>query len=413
MAVFRFLHAADLHLDSPLIGLAQKSRELASQIDHASRRAFDNLVSLAIEEGCRFVLLSGDLFDGQWRDYRTGLFFADRLRQLEEAGVDVYVILGNHDAESRFASRLELSRNVHLFSPRKAETVRVEGLDAAIHGRSFPHREVTENIALNYPPPEPDCFNVGLLHTACSGRDGHASYAPCSLDQLVNHGYDYWALGHVHAREVLSEYPHVVYSGNLQGRNSRETGPKGASLVMVQDGRVAGCEHRVLDAVRWSTATVPVGSSDDTTTVLESTRKHVEHELDAADGRPLVLRLRFTGVTSLHNELVASSTQLREELETMAATISDEAWIEKFEVATQPPPRPATNYPTIASRVKSLVDELGGDLAILELLDAKLKEVREKLPAAARSDELWSGIRSEEPARALRLALSLIEGQGE
>ena len=142
MALFRFLHAADLHIDSPLIGLARKSKDFASRIDDASRRAFDNLIALAVEEECEFVVIAGDLFDGQWRDYRTGLYFVDRMRRLKDAGIRVYLILGNHDAENRFVSRLEYAENVRLFSHRKPETVRVEGLDTVIHGRSFPQRDV-------------------------------------------------------------------------------------------------------------------------------------------------------------------------------------------------------------------------------------------------------------------------------
>ena len=221
MAQFRFLHAADLHIDSPLMGLSRKSEEFASHIDEASRRAVDNLVSAAIDEECSFVVISGDVFDGQWRDYRTGIFFADRMRRLGDAGIQVYITLGNHDAENRFAARLELAENVHLFPHRKAGTFRVEGLGVAVHGRSFSQRDVTENMAKDYPPPIPGMFNIGLLHTACTGRAWHDPYAPCTVEQLVHHGYDYWALGHAHTREVVNRDPYIVYPGNLQGRSPR------------------------------------------------------------------------------------------------------------------------------------------------------------------------------------------------
>ncbi len=409
MALFRFLHAADLHIDSPLIGLARKSEEFAGRIGDASRRAFDNLISAAIDEECSFVLISGDVFDGEWRDYRTGLFFADRMRRLDDAGIKVYIILGNHDAENRFASRLELAENVHLLSHRKPETVRIEGLDAVIHGRSFPQREVSENIAQDYPGPVAGCFNIGLLHTACTGREGHASYAPCTVEQLVNHGYDYWALGHVHAREVVNLSPYIVYPGNLQGRNPRETGPKGASLVTVDDGRVVGLEPRVLDVIRWSVASIELGSCTDMSSVQAVVREQIEHSMDAADGRSLALRLRLSGTTPIHKEIVVQGPGLREDIETIAATVSDDIWIEKVEFATLPPGRPETTDPTVAGRIRLVVEEFSGDPAFIEILEKKLGEVREKMPVAAHADELFSAIRSEGPARALSLALSLIE----
>jgi DNA repair protein SbcD/Mre11 len=138
MVNFRFIHAADLHLDSPLIGLAKKSEDCAARLDDASLRAFDNLVALAIEEDCRLIVIAGDIFDGQWRDYRTGLFFANRMLRLSQAGIRVIIIAGNHDAENRFANRLEYSDNVKLLSTRLPESVAIDELGAVIHGRSFP-----------------------------------------------------------------------------------------------------------------------------------------------------------------------------------------------------------------------------------------------------------------------------------
>ena len=149
MSRFRFVHAGDLHLDSPLVGLSQKSRDVAERIDNASRRAFNNLISLATEEECAFVLIAGDVFDGNWRDYRTGLFFVDGMRRLKSANIPAFIVLGNHDAENRFASRLKFAENVHLFSQKKAETRRIDKIAVAVHGRSYPQRDVLEQFGLN------------------------------------------------------------------------------------------------------------------------------------------------------------------------------------------------------------------------------------------------------------------------
>ena len=409
MARFRFLHAADLHIDSPLIGLARKSLDFASRVDDASRRAFDNLISLAIDEECAFVVIAGDLFDGQWRDYRTGLHFVDRMRRLKDAGIRVYLILGNHDAENRFVSRLEYAENVRLFSHRKPEAVRVEGFDVVIHGRSFPQRDVSENIAQDYLPPVSGCFNIGLLHTACTGRDGHALYAPCTIEQLVNHGYDYWALGHVHAREVVQEHPYIIYSGNLQGRNPRETGPKGATLVTVDDGRVVGVEERALDVIRWSVESIDVGACTDIPTVHAVVREQIEQAKDASAGRGLALRLRLVGRTTIHNELVRSGDRLREEIETITAMISDEIWIEKIEIKTDLPISREETDPTVAGCLRLIVEEFSKDPVFAELLEKKLLDISAKVPDAAHAGELFSAIRAEGPARAVTLASSLIE----
>jgi len=409
MARFRFLHAADLHIDSPLVGLARKSQDFASRVDDASRGAFDNLISLAIDEECAFIVIAGDIFDGQWRDYRTGLYFVDRMRRLENAGIKVYLILGNHDAENRFASRLEYAKNVHLFSPRKPEAVPVEGLDVVIHGRSFPQRDVSENIALDYLPPVAGCFNIGLLHTSCTGREGHAPYAPCTIEQLVNHGYDYWALGHVHAREVVHEHPYIIYSGNLQGRSPREIGPKGATLVTVDDGRVVGVEERKLDVIRWFVESIDVGSCTDMPSAHAVVREQIERAKDAAAGLSVALRLRLMGRTPIHNELIRSGDRLREEIETMAAMISDEIWIEKIEFKTSPLLSREATDPTVAGRLRLIVEQFSSDPAFVGLLEKRLAEISAKVPDAAHADELFSTIRAEGPARAVTLALSLIE----
>lgn len=413
MATFRFLHAADLHIDSPLIGLATKSEELASRVDDASRRALDNLVELAIDEECRFVVIAGDLFDGQWRDYRTGRFFADRMRRLDKAGIRAFIVLGNHDAENRFASRLEFSGNVRLLSHRNPESILIDGLDAVVHGLSFPERHTRRSIAADYPAPAPGRFNIGLLHTSCAGHDGHAPYAPCTVEQLVNHGYDYWALGHIHTHEVLHREPFVVYPGNLQGRHARECGPKGAVLVTVNDGDVVDVEHRQLDVVRWSVETVNLEPQADMSGVHALVREHVQRAVDKASGRGVALRLRLCGATSAHGEVATHQARLQEEIETIAAAISDEIWIEKVEIATTPQIKPDRTDPSIAGRIRSIVEEMSSEPQLAALLETKLIEIREKFPAAAHADELFDAIRAEGSHRALMLALAIIERERE
>ena len=410
MPHFRFLHAADLHLDSPLVGLSRKSVEYAARIDDASRRAFDNLIDLAIAEQCRFVVIAGDVFDGQWRSYQTGLFFAERMRRLDRAGIRVVMIFGNHDAENRFASRLELADNVHILSRSQASSFHLEDLETVIHGRSFPERSVTENLALTYPTPAAGRFNIGLLHTACSGAaDGHAPYAPCTVEQLANHRYDYWALGHVHATKFLSTQPYIVYPGNLQGRHAREAGPKGAVLVTVDGGKVLSAEHRPLDVIRWSVEELDVSAAEDIPTLHGLVRDRMERALGAADGRGLALRLWLCGETALHSELVTTRTSLREEIETIATHVSPELWLEKLDLQTRPPQRAESTDPTIAGKVRAAIAALEGDSIVTDWLELELKAIKAKLPATAHMDELFTRLREEGPKRAVDLALSMID----
>ena len=408
MSSFKFIHAADLHLDSPLLGLTAKSADFAARVERASRQAFENLLDLAITEAVAFVVLAGDVFDGDLRNFQTGLFFTAGMQRLEAAGIRVFLIAGNHDAENRYAGRLKYSANVHLFSAKAAESVALDDLGVVIHGQSFAQRDVIENLARAYPEPVPNRFNLGVLHTACAGSEGpHAVYAPCTVDQLVNHGYDYWALGHVHARAELSQHPHVVYPGNLQGRHPREAGAKGATLLTVEDGEISACEHCELDVIRWARVVVDVSAADALPDLLRGVRDAVEPVCATAGDRPVALRLRLEGETALDGEIMLAPAAVREDVEAILASLPSEVWLEKLELATRPPPRPETLDPTVsgdlAAEILALKDELS------PRLDACLAEIRTKLPAHARAETLFAQLRSEAPDRALALALSLVK----
>lgn len=409
MSSFKFLHAADLHLDSPLLGLSVKSADFAARVEQASRQAFENLLDLAIAEKVAFVALAGDVFDGDLRNFQTGLFFTAGMRRLEEAGVRVFLIAGNHDAENRYASRLRYSANVHLFGHKAAGSVEIDDLGVVVHGQSFAQRDVIENLARSYPLPVANRFNVGLLHTACAGSEGtHAVYAPCTLEQLVNHGYDYWALGHVHARAVLNEHPHVVYSGNLQGRNPRETGSKGATLVEVEDGRIVACVHHDLDVVRWARIAADISRASDLNGVLALLRGPVAEVCAEAADRPVALRLRLEGQSLLDSDLRRGPALVREDVAAMLASLAGDVWLEKLEIATRAPTQAEALDPTVSGELASQIAAMGGELE--ELLETCLIEIRAKLPAHARADEFIAQMKEQAPERALALALSLVSG---
>ena len=413
MATFKFLHAADLHLDSPLIGLSCKSPEFAQRVETASREAFDNLIALAIEEECRFVVLAGDVFDGDVRNFQIALYFMDGMRRLGEAGIEVFVIRGNHDAANRFAGKLEFAGNVHVFGKARAETKRLEEIGVAVHGRSFPRADFSENMAREYPAAVPGWFNIGVLHTACAGSEGeHARYAPCTVEQLANHGYAYWALGHVHGHAVVTDAPYVVYSGNLQGRDPREAGAKGAVVVTVEDGVVASIEHRALDAVRWAVLTVDVGRHAERAEMWDALREIVRTGCADAGHRPVALRLRLAGETALHDELLLEKVSVREDVEALLETLPQEVWLEKLEISTTRLPAAEMMDPTIAGRLDAEVLRLAGDGRIAEALEQQLIEIRDKLPGGDAPDKFVERMRAEIPGRAAALARALVSEAG-
>ncbi len=206
-----FLHAADIHLDSPLRGLQRYEGAPADEIRQATRRALENLVQLAIDQSVAFVLIAGDLYDGDWKDHCTGLFFVSQMVRLREANIPVIVIAGNHDAMNKMTRTLPLPENVHMLDHKRPETIHLEALGVAIHGQSFATQAVLEDLSATYPSAVGGQLNIGLLHTCATGREGHAAYAPCTIPGLVAKQYDYWALGHVHGFEVLHR---IVISGN-------------------------------------------------------------------------------------------------------------------------------------------------------------------------------------------------------
>jgi DNA repair protein SbcD/Mre11 len=333
--MFRFIHAADIHLDSPLRGLSRYESAPVEVIRNACRRAFVNLVDLAIDEKVAFVLLAGDLYDGDWKDYSTGIFFSRQMGRLGRHGIRVFAVAGNHDAANRMTRALESPANVTIFSTSRAETVCLDELAVAIHGRSFPSRHVEENLAAGFAGAVKNLFNIGLLHTSLDGREGHAVYAPCSVDDLYARGYHYWALGHVHRQEVVSRDPWVVFPGCLQGRHIRETGAKGCVLVTVDDGEVSVVRPVSLDVLRWQHCAVDLSDAQEMHEVLERFRQVIDRERAAAEDRPVALRLTLSGSTPLADQLAAYPERFEQQLKALAAEIAgDELWLERVENRT-------------------------------------------------------------------------------
>lgn len=370
MSDFRFLHAADIHLDSPLHGLSRYEGLPEDDIRGATRAAFDNLVQRAIDEDVDFVVIAGDLFDGEWKDMSTGLYFARAMGRLDRAEIPVFLLAGNHDAASVITRSIPWPPNVRLFSARRPETHLLAELQVAVHGQSFSTPAVTDNLVPSYPAAAEHHFNIGMLHTALAGRKGHADYAPCSLDDLKAKQYDYWALGHVHQHEIVCEAPHVVFPGNIQGRTIRETGPKGAVIVTVEDGQVSSIDRLDLDVIRW--LAVDVDCSDvPADSIAERMRSALlEAWQRSGDGLPLVTRLVLTGETDSAGALIDSAADLRDVARAVAASISPNLFIEKVKLLVTKPA--AAGEVIVGDDLAALIDRAATDPQLHELLAADL-----------------------------------------
>lgn len=386
MAMFKFIHAADAHLDSPLRGLAKYESAPAESLRNACRKAFEHLIDLAIEEKVAFVLFAGDLYDGDWKDYSTGIFLSRQMGRLGKNDIPFFTVAGNHDAANRMTRVLERPSNMKMFSSRKAETIRLPNCPVAIHGRSFGTQHVEKNIAAEFSAAEKDVFNIGLLHTSLDGREGHAPYAPCTASDLRSKGYQYWALGHVHQQEIVSDEPYIVFPGCIQGRHIRETGPKGCVLVTVEDGSVSGIDRCPLDVLRWVYCRVDLSDASDMKAVLERTRRAVANTETSADGRPVAMRIRFEGGTTVSNALAAYPERLEQQIRALGAEIAgDELWIERVETAT-----------TGKLDLNTMLD---GDSALGKLLEGILTQPADpdKIPGLR---DVIAGIRQKIPSEA-------------
>jgi DNA repair exonuclease SbcCD nuclease subunit len=391
----KFIHAADIHLDSPLHRLEEYEGAPVEEIRQASRRAFENLIDMAIDEAVDFVLIAGDLFDGDWKDYNTGLYFIKQVRRLSEAQIKVFIISGNHDAAGKMTRSLPYPENVNVFSPRKPETNILEHLKVAIHGQSFSKVAVTDNLAIEYPDPIPGHFNIGLLHTSLTGREGHENYAPCALDDLVNKGYDYWALGHVHQYEEVSQDPPIVFSGCIQGRHIKESGAKGCVLVTAEEGAPIEILQHDIDVVRWEPIYLDVGGVASINELLERFKEILEEVIEQHDPKPVVARIILGGQTDLHANILADPEHIKESLRSTAiANFGERAWIEKVKIRTRPIDRSVAD-PGPLRELNALVDDLIVDDTELVSLGKELSSLFQKLPPDYRQGE--SRLQSDDP----------------
>jgi DNA repair exonuclease SbcCD nuclease subunit len=383
---FTFIHAADLHIDSPLAGLSLKDKAVAERFARAGRRAVESLIAATIDSNAAFLIVAGDVFDGDWKDVTTGLFFVRAIGALHREGIPTFVVKGNHDAESVMSRDLPYPDTVRMFPSKAAATFTLESLRVALHGRSFPQR-LTGGFVETYPARREGWLNIGVLHTSLDGTRGHQGYAPCTVDDLKRFGYDYWALGHVHAADIVSRDPWIVYPGNLQGRSVRETGAKGAMRVTVEDGRVVDVTPIALDGARWAHVPVDVAGVESENDIVARIAAGLAGIHAQGEGRPLAVRVTLTGATPLHNRLVARRELLQDDVRASGFRIADDCWVEQLKIKTSPPLHSSGLLPSAESLdVEGLLAGAAGDPQFAAVLSELIETIKAKLPRDLHDD---------------------------
>ena len=344
---FSFVHAADLHLDSPFVGLGRLPKEQSGIVDdlrNATFRAFDAVIDICIREEVDFLLVAGDVYDGADRSLQAQLRFRDGLRKLHDADIRTYFVHGNHDPLDGWAHRLEWPEGVHQFEPElKSVVFEKDGVAVArIHGISYPTRKIDEGFGRGFQREGAEPFQIGLLHCNAGGNTQHDPYAPRSESDLVDTKLDYWALGHIHESMVLRKAdPFIGYPGNTQGRHIKEHGPRGCFLVRVtaQGELEADPVFVATDVVRWFARDVDIEGMD---TMMDSLFRCIEAEMDdlsrEAEGRPVVARITVSGRGPLHRSLTKpnAAKELLDELHNLGTARKPYIWVEKLVLRTRP-----------------------------------------------------------------------------
>ncbi len=392
----RIVHAADIHLDSPLQGLGRLGDAgLASDLRAATRRAFDNLVQLCLDEDSHLLVLAGDIYDGDWPSYETGEYLVQGLRRLRESGVEVALVYGNHDAESTITRRLAMPSGVRVLRTDQPESTEFPDLGVVVHGQGYGVRDVVDNLAQHFPHRADGWVNIGLLHTGIQGIAGHARYAPCTVDDLTSCDYEYFALGHVHqCGEQSGGSAPVWFSGSLQGRNPRETGPKGALVVDLETRGTAVVRFAECDVARWEVLEPELSGCCDVDDVVTAMNTAYQEALGQAGDRPLVVRYKLTGATTAAGALARDRDRLTAEAR---ALLRPGGAVDKVEIDVWPPESSPTLDPELAARVLTATKRLAGE-------PDKLKTILDDL----RKHGLWrltkgSGVDLDDPAVLARL----------
>lgn len=343
MSGLRFVHTADLHLDSPFTGLGSVApAHVADELRQATFGAYDNIVDLCIVEGVDALLIAGDVYDSADRSLLAQLKFVEGLQRLEAAGIRSFVCHGNHDPLNGWEARLDMPPGCVRFGPEVTGAPIFPDAPerATVYGFSYPQREVRQNLARQFVEAPSSAFNIGLLHANVGGDPRHDAYGACSVGDLAETPMDYWALGHIHTRAVVREAaPTIVYPGNPQGRHRHEAGVRGVYLVTTAAAEPPHLEFKPVDVIRWASLRLDIADLETEQAVLDAVTDLAESVLYEAEGRSAVVRLTLTGRGMLHRWLHRAETtaDLAERLNAEYAAGNPWLWCERIQVQTESP----------------------------------------------------------------------------
>ena len=383
---FRFIHTADLHLDSPLRSLALRDPALAEQIKCASRITLQRIVDLSIAEKVDALLIAGDLYDGDQKSMHTAATLSAEMRRLEEAAIPVFMIRGNHDAQSPMTAQLMLPENVHVFG-HKGDSVHLSDHSVAIHGVSFQHKHAPHSLLPRLATPTAGCINIGLLHTSLAGS-GADNYAPCSLQEVIDHGYDYWALGHVHKRRIYATRPAIVMPGIPQGRDMGEAGACSISLVTIYPGKPADIIEHTVGPAQFERIRVDVTGVELWSHLADQIELQLHEVRAQVTSDHVVARLHLVGKTPLSYRIIRDHDVLLETARDLARGL-EQVWIEQLTLDTASSSDAQVSGveqtdDAIPELEKIITDEILGSADMLAIAERELQQLLQKMPPETR-----------------------------
>lgn len=384
--MIRILHTADIHLDSPLRSLALRDEALRDHVEAATRTALSRLIDLALAERVAAVLVAGDLFDGRQRSARSAAFLMTQLDRLGAAGIRLFYIKGNHDAENPVTGMLDLPDNVHLFDARGGKVPLSDTV--WIHGVSFADRHAPDSLLPRFSAPVAGAVNIAMLHTSLAGAPGHDRYAPCSVGDLTGMGFDYWALGHIHKRQVHSDDPWIVMPGCPQGRDIGEAGAKSVSLLTIDDGRIT-VEERPSAIVEFATTALDISHVDSDEALRAALRTHLEEARARITAPTAVVRITLTGTPPRYWQILRDRDVWHEQVADLARMAGD-LWIDKLVLDLAPPEARVDGTGAsdeLRRSVAGITAESGFQAAARAEVDALLQDLPPALRARLAADE--------------------------
>lgn len=331
----RFFHTADLHLDSPFKGSYHLPHQVVQQLRESTFQAFEALVTYAVQEKPDFLLIVGDLYDGENRSLTAQYKFIQQLERLNEADIPVFMSYGNHDHLSGTWSRLPLPKNVQEFSKDvSSKLILVRGQEVVVHGFSYEKRHISEPKIEDYPIKNDDAIHIGTLHGSVDTDLDHAVYAPFTVQQLLKKQYDYWALGHIHKHQVLNEQPPIIYSGNIQGRHKNEQGEKGFyDVTIAPDGTTFTFQKT--SVIRYESIELDCSQVEDAMALL----KAIDHKFESIRGQlgAAMVELTLVNCTAEFIQYFheTSSQEWESIIREQQSTFEPFIWLSKIQIKQQ------------------------------------------------------------------------------